>query len=111
MANFQYVEPAEIGSAIPPTFLERWGVILLTCAGAWVLAVGTTILVYYVRNAPALPDLAHLSPDQVQQALNVHKQVQDQWRDSLTSIFDLLVTRTVLPIITLLLGYLFGKEK
>jgi hypothetical protein len=40
-----------------------------------------------------------------------HKQVSDQWSELLTRIFDLLVTKTVLPIFTLLLGYLFGKAK
>jgi len=54
--------------------------------------------------------LTGLSTDQVKDALNIHKQALDQWRDSLTFIFDLLVTKTALPIVTLLLGYLFGKK-
>jgi hypothetical protein len=29
----------------------------------------------------------------------------------LTYIFDLLITKTALPLVTLLLGYLFGKGK
>jgi hypothetical protein len=43
--------------------------------------------------------------------LAVYKQLCDQSRDSLTYIFDLLVTKTALPLVTLLLGYLFGKTK
>ena len=75
------------------------------------MAVGTALVVYYILKAPATPDLSHISPEQAQQALAVHKQLADQWRESLTALFDLLVTRTVLPIITLLLGYLFGKKQ
>jgi hypothetical protein len=111
MPQFEYVEPSQIGSVAPPTFLERWGVLFLACAGGWVIAIGTTMVVYYFLKAPAVPDLSHLTPDQAQQALSIHKQLQDQWRESLTALFDLLVTRTVLPIVTLLLGYLFGKKE
>jgi uncharacterized membrane protein YraQ (UPF0718 family) len=95
----------------PPTFLERWGVVFLAFAGAWILAVGTALLIYFFWKQPAFPSMIGQSPDQVTQALNIHKQVSDQWSESLTSIFDLLVTKTVLPVVTLLLGYLFGKAK
>jgi uncharacterized membrane protein YraQ (UPF0718 family) len=95
----------------PPTFLERWGVVFLACAGAWILAVGTALLIYFFWKQPAFPSMTGQTPDQVTQALSVHKQLSDQWSESLTSIFDLLVTKTVLPIVTLLLGYLFGKAK
>jgi hypothetical protein len=33
-----------------------------------------------------------------------------QFRDPVGYVFDLTVTKTVLPIVTLLLGYLFGKK-
>ena len=95
----------------PPTFLERWGVVFLACAGAWILAVGTALLIYFFWKQPAFPNMTGQTPDQVTQALSVHKQLSDQWSESLTGIFDLLVTKTVLPIVTLLLGYLFGKAK
>ena len=95
----------------PPSFLERWGVVFLACAGAWILAVGTALLIYFFWKQPAFPSMTDQTPDQITQALSVHKQLLDQWRESLTGIFDLLVTKTVLPIVTLLLGYLFGKAK
>jgi hypothetical protein len=98
----------EIG---PASFLERWGVVFLAFAGAWILAVGTALLIYFFWKQPALPSMTGQTPDQVTQALSVHKQLSDQWSESLMSMFDLLVTKTVLPIVTLLLGYLFGKAK
>jgi uncharacterized membrane protein YraQ (UPF0718 family) len=105
------ISTTQVGEIAIATFLERWGVVFLACAGAWIMAVGTALLIYFFWKQPAFPNMAGQTPDQVTQALNVHKQVSDQWSESLTSIFDLLVTKTVLPIVTLLLGYLFGKAK
>jgi hypothetical protein len=98
-------------SIVPPTFLEKWGVVFVACAGGWILAVGSGILIYFLLNLPVSPALAGLAPDQAKEALNIHKQLFEQWRDALTYIFDLLITKTALPLVTLLLGYLFGKGK
>jgi hypothetical protein len=107
------ISATEIGqiTIAPPTFLERWGVVFLACAGGWILAVGSALLIYFFIKQPAFPSTAGQTADQVTQALSVHKQLSEQWSESLINIFDLLVTKTVLPIVTLLLGYLFGKAK
>jgi hypothetical protein len=107
------ISAREIGNITiaPPTFLERWGVVFLAVAGAWILLVGTLMLIYFFWKLPAFPSVTGLTPDQATQALNIHKQLSDQWSASLAGLFDLLVTKTVLPIVTLLLGYLFGKAK
>ena len=103
-------DPGEISLA-PPTFLERWGVVFLAFAGGWILLAGSGILIYFLLNQPPSPNLAGLTTDQAKDALAVHKQLYDQWRDSLTYIFDLVISETALPLVTLLLGYLFGKGK
>ncbi len=69
------------------------------------------LLTYYLRHLPPAPPEAGLSVDQLKAALEQHRVVLEQYRDSLSFIFDLMVTRTVLPLITLLLGYLFGRAK
>jgi len=104
-------EPPPVGNTAKPPFLDRWGVIFVACAGGWVLAVSLSILIYYLCSQPQLPSMNNLTPEQIKEALNVHKELRTQWTESLTMIFDLLVTRTVLPIVTLLLGYLFGRRK
>ena len=111
--KIEHVSTPDVGevSIAPPTFLERWGVVFVAFAGGWILLVGSGILIYFVQSQPAFPTLAGLTPDQARDALILHKQLSDQWRDSLTYIFDLLVTKTVLPLVALLLGYLFGKGK
>ena len=93
------------------TFLQFWGVIFVACAGAWILFIGSWILIYFLRTQPTPPSLAGLTMEQAKDALSLHKQLSDQWRDSLTYIFDLLVTKTVMPVVVLLLGFLFGKAE
>ena len=43
--------------------------------------------------------------------MDIHKSLVDQYRDTISFVFDLVVTKTILPLITLLLGYLFGKTR
>ena len=107
------VSAADIGSVqiVPPSFLERWGVIFLACFAFWIIVVGTIILSYFLSHQPPTPGLNGLTPDQVRDVLNNYKLLDEQWRDSLNYIFDLLITKTALPLVTLLLGYLFGKGK
>ena len=107
------VSEASVGTIqiAPPSFLERWGVIFLAVFGIWIVLVGTIILVYFLWRQPLPPTLAGLSGDQLQTTLAAHKALSDQWRDNLNYIFDLLVTKTALPLVTLLLGYLFGKGR
>lgn len=85
--------------------------VFLAFGGSWILLVGSVLLVYFFVKQPAFPNLVGLNAEQVSQALSSHKQLLEQWNESLTQIFDLLVTKTVLPIVTLLLGYLFGKTR
>ncbi len=107
------VSASDIGSVqlAPPSFLERWGVIFLACFAFWIIVVGTIILTYYLGHQPVSPSLNGLTADQVRDALNNYKLLDEQWRDSLNYIFDLLITKTALPLVTLLLGYLFGKGR
>jgi hypothetical protein len=107
------VSSTDIGSIelAPPSFLERWGVIFLAGFSGWIILTGTIILVYFLLKQPPTPNLSGLSADQLRDALNTQKVLEDQWRDSLTYIFDLLITKTALPLVTLLLGYLFGRSK
>ena len=97
--------------AEPPTFLERWGVVFLAWIGGWILLTGSGLVAYYLAHQPPMPNLNGLTGDQVKSALENHKMLLDQWHESLNDIFDLLITKTAVPIATLLLGYLFGRSK
>jgi hypothetical protein len=91
--------------------LDRWGTSFVWWAGAWVLVVGTVLLGYFLWKQPAIPSTANLTADQIKEALATHQTLSDEFERSLTSIFDLLVTKTALPVVTLMLGYLFGKRQ
>ena len=54
---------------VPPTFLERWGVVFV----AWILLISTAMLVYFVLQRPALPSLAGLSAEQIRGIVEAHK--------------------------------------
>ena len=93
----------------PTSFLERWGTIFVASGLLWMLLVTSGVLIYFIVHLPVMPSTAGMNATDTHAALELHKEIYDQYRQSLTDVFDLLVTRTVLPIVTLLLGYLFGK--
>jgi len=96
----------------PPTFLEKWGVVFVSVGGIWMLGVCVALMWYYLAHLASPPTQAAFTKiDDYKAFLEVHKTAADQFRDSLSFVFDLMVTKTVLPLITLLLGYLFGSKK
>ncbi len=96
----------------PPTFLEKWGIVFVAVAGGWILGVCACMLWYYVDHLAAPPpQTASVTADAYKIALDLYKTASDQFRDSFSFVFDLMVTRTILPLVTLLLGYLFGSKK
>ena len=106
------VSTGDVGTfkAEPPSFLERWGVVFLGWIGGWILVTGTVLVGYSLLHQPPVPNLNGLTADQVKNALENHKLLLDQWHESLNETFDLLITKTAVPIATLLLGYLFGRS-
>ena len=107
------VSASDVGTVeiAPPSYLERWGIILLACFSGWIMLTGSILLLYFLLKQPAPPVLTGLSADGVREAINAHKLLDDEWHDSLSYIFDLLIGKTALPLVTLLLGYLFGKGR
>jgi len=99
-------------NAAPPTFLERWGIVFVSVGGLWMLGVCVALLWFYLAHlAMPPPETAATKPEDYRAILELHKSATDQFRDSLSFVFDLMVTKTVLPLVTLLLGYLFGSKK
>lgn len=76
----------------------------------WVFAVAASALVYYLIHLPPQPSVAGMNAAQAKKTLDTYTQMYNQYRQPFTDVFELLVTRTVLPIVTLLLGYLFGRQ-
>src|ERR1700690_604703 len=96
----------------PPTFLERWGVVFVSVGGLWMLGVCVAMLWYYLSHLSQPPALTStVKPEDYKAILDLHKTAADQFRASLNFAFDLMITKTILPLLTLLLGYLFGSKK
>ncbi len=96
----------------PPTFLERWGVLFVSVGGFWMLSVCVAMLWFYLTHLSLPPSqTATTRPGDYRALMELHKSATDQFRDSVNFVFDLIVTKTVLPLLTLLLGYLFGSKK
>lgn len=91
--------------------LDRWGTQFVWWAGAWILVVASVLLADYLWKQPSLPNTASLNSDQIKEALSTYHALSEELQKSLTSLFDLLVTKTALPVVTLMLGYLFGKRQ
>ncbi|WP_419804438.1 hypothetical protein [Terriglobus sp.] len=107
------IEPEDKGQfkdLQPAPFLVRWNTIFVAVGLLWVFVVAASALVYYLWHLPPQPSVAGMSAAQAKETLDTYTQVYNQYRQSFTDVFELLVTRTVLPIVTLLLGYLFGRQ-
>jgi hypothetical protein len=86
--------------------------VFVSVAGAWILVVCACMLAYYLNHLSVPPpQTAGVTTDDYKTILDLHKSASDQFRDSLSFAFDLMVTKTILPLLTLLLGYLFGSKK
>lgn len=96
----------------PPTFLEKWGVVFVSVGGVWMLLLCGAILWYYLAHLTAPPALPpNTTAADYKAVLDAHKTATDQFRESVSFAFDLMVTKTILPLVTLLLGYIFGSKK
>jgi hypothetical protein len=95
----------------PPTFLERWGVIFISAGGLWMLGVCIAMLWCYLAHLGSLSTAGNFfKPEDLRTHLELQKTALDQLRASVAFAFDLMVTKTILPPITPLLGYLFEKK-
>jgi len=89
-----------------------WAVAFVSVGGLWMLGVALPCSVIIWRTFHCPPAVTSASkPEEFKAILELHKTATDQFRDSLNFAFDLMVTKTILPLITLLPGYLFGSKK
>jgi hypothetical protein len=95
-----------------PTTIDWWAFFSLCCIGTVVLSMciyGAYDLFFKIE--PALPNLTGDTLADVQASVNPHKLIEEELRAPFWSYFDLIVSRTPLPLVTLLMGFLFGKSK
>jgi hypothetical protein len=95
-----------------PTTIDWWAFVSLCFIGVVVLIMcvyGAYDL--FFKLEPGLPRIRGDTLADVQASVNRHKLIEEELRAPYWSFFDLIVSRTLLPLVTLLMGYLFGKAK
>ena len=91
--------------------LEKWASFF-----TWAVFVAVVLgsLGLYIRfcNAPMppIPDTNGKSADEVSKAMSQYKELRELNARDLTSQFDLLVGKSLLPILGTLVGYMLGKK-
>jgi hypothetical protein len=114
----QQVSPADIlreGGAPQPvkahSFIELTGAKLALAVGGLGGVVTLVLVVYWVYTAPAVAiELKQGDPEKLRQMLELQKQLSDIHVESVIKIFDSVVVKCLLPLLTTILGYIFGSN-
>jgi hypothetical protein len=95
----------------------QWaGFILAVCVGVIILAVIIFIGIDWLSNAPNLsyPDLKNVNQEDIEtlsKAIEQYKSINDLAIERVKTLFDSIVINALLPIFTLILGYVFGTQR
>jgi len=93
------------------TFLQRTGLILAGCVGGVAAVVILALVGKWVFYAPKLPVLQPgADPTAVKAMLENYKTLQQIALEPLTTLFDSIVVKVLLPVFTSILGYIFGSR-
>jgi hypothetical protein len=93
------------------TFLQRTGLILAGCVGGVTAVVILALVSKWVFSAPKLPVLQPSADQAATKAmLENYKTLQQIALEPLTTLFDSVVVKVLLPVFTSILGYIFGSR-
>jgi hypothetical protein len=95
----------------PATELEKWAAWILAGLILFVLLLLITDLchILFVID-PSLPRIAGNDPESLAKSANTYKIAAEQLRAPYWDLFTGLLDKAIVPLITLLVGYLFGKK-
>lgn len=101
-----------VGKAEEPPLspLQRAGMKLALGVGLAIAGVTLLVLIDWLSNRPALPQLP---PDtaQAKAALENFQALNTATLTRATELFDLIVAKAFLPVFTGILGYIFGSKQ
>jgi len=103
------------------TFLQRTGLILAGFVGGVSAVVILALVGKWITYAPPLPALLAIPPgsdpaavkailDNNKAILENYKTLQQVSLEPLTTLFDSIVVKVLLPVFTSILGYIFGSR-
>jgi hypothetical protein len=102
-ANLEAIKPLEP--------LQQVGIWLAIAVGVVIIAVSIPILICWLTGAPTMPDLHNLTTEQATIVIGNYKSLSSIWNENAKSMFEEIVVKALLPIFTLVLGYLFGARQ
>lgn len=93
------------------TPIQKAGMNLIIWVGSAILLVIIALLVDWFINAPhLLPLLSTQQSNSAALEIDTYKQLGDLAIDRFSKIFDLVISKALLPVFTTILGYLFGAR-
>jgi hypothetical protein len=114
MADEQRVLASEIlksaGSVHEGTYLQRTGLRLAAAVGATAAVVIFGLVGRWIFAAPPPPVLPqNADPATIKVILDNYKVLQQTALEPLTTLFDSVVAKVLLPVFTSILGFIFGR--
>jgi predicted PurR-regulated permease PerM len=114
------VEPFEEIRPRPSTWLEKYGVIQMMSLLATIGLLSVLFLLIWWATLPGprdvqtlLTELTGKAPSDLKadQALDLYAKLRQAHTQQVRDLFQLIVMSAIVPLFTLLAGYVFGKSK
>ncbi len=101
----------EGGIKLKPTFVQRAGLWLAAGVGAVIAVVTVFILIFVYAHYPAMPsgETILASGADADARIAQYKELSQVAIKSGQDLFQTIVTQALLPVLTAILGYIFGK--
>jgi hypothetical protein len=98
-------------TSVKPTFVQRAGLWLAAGVGAIIAVVTVFILVFVYRHYPMMPASESLraAGTDAKNVIEQYTQLSQVAIKGGTDLFQTIVTQALLPVLTAILGYIFGK--
>lgn len=118
IANREVVSPEEVlreADAQRPvrggTYLQRTGLRLAASVGALGSTVILSLIVTWIFYAPSMPSIpADMDPEKARAVIENFKNLQQSALQPLTTLFDTVVVKVLLPVFTGILGYIYASR-
>jgi len=102
----------EVGKVLPPQptigRMKTWAGIILCYVTIGLIGLESLIMIVYFFSATY--SLKSLAQPLTQESLQIYKEARDAVVDDVMKIGNLFLGSVLLPILTLLLGYIFGSR-
>jgi hypothetical protein len=107
-------EEREIGpvtSVRPLEPLQRAALWVALGVGVMILLVGAPLAIAWVTGGPPAPKLEGLTPEVAKAVIEQYRALVQIHDEAARARFDEIVLKALLPILTLVLGYVFGSQR